>query len=168
MALYGHEYGEYWCLCGEQEKCRSVEKEELKNLHQFKSYGQNKINFEILSHFLCILGPKMTTLGEAFPMGPQSSSLCFWNQWNVGNGNSHRAKSNHDDFLTSNIVLVYNIIKILCGNIRAIYAAMGSNLLCCKLISSEFSSNIFQVLSTDTVLQMVVRPRLRDVSVEKY
>ena len=74
----------------------------------------------------------------------------------------------NDDFLTSNIVLVYNIINIICGNIRAIYTAMGSTLLCCKLISSEFSSNIFQILSTDTVLQMVVRPRLRDVRVEKY
>ena len=50
---------------------------------------QNKIrNY---GHFLCILGPKMTTLEEALPMGPQSWSLCFWNQWNMGNGKTHRA-----------------------------------------------------------------------------
>ena len=86
MALCGHKYGKYWCLCGEQEKCRSVEKAELKNLHRFKSYGQNKINSEIMAisfvfspHFC----PKLTTLEEALPMGPQTSSLCFWNPWNM-------------------------------------------------------------------------------------
>ena len=61
-------------------------KVELKNLHWFKSDGQNKINSEIMAisfvfspHFC----PKLTTLEEALPMGPQSSSLCFWNPWNM-------------------------------------------------------------------------------------
>ena len=49
MALYGHEYGQYWCLFEEQEKCRSVEKAELKNLQRFKSYRQNKIKSEIMA-----------------------------------------------------------------------------------------------------------------------
>ena len=86
IASYGHEYGWYWCLCEEQGKCRSAVKAELKNLHRFKSYGQNKIDSEIMAisfvfspHFC----PKLTTLGEALPMGPQTSSLCFWNPWNM-------------------------------------------------------------------------------------
>ena len=37
MSLYGHEYGKFWSLC------RSVEKTELKNLNQFKRYGQKEI-----------------------------------------------------------------------------------------------------------------------------
>ena len=49
MALYGHEYGQYWCLFEDQEKCRSVEKAELKNLQRFKSYRQNKIKSEIMA-----------------------------------------------------------------------------------------------------------------------
>ena len=39
MASYGHEYDQKWCLCKEQEKCRSVVKADLKNKHWFKSYG---------------------------------------------------------------------------------------------------------------------------------
>ena len=42
MSQYGHKYGQYWCLCKEQEKCGSPVKEELKNMHLLKSYGQNK------------------------------------------------------------------------------------------------------------------------------
>ena len=83
MALYGHEYGQYWCLFEDQEKCRSVEKAELKNLQRFKSYRQNKIKSEIMAIsfvFWPYFGPKMTTLEEALPMGHQRSSLCFWNQ----------------------------------------------------------------------------------------
>ena len=40
---YGHKYGLYWCLCEEQEKCGYSVKAELKNVHRFKSYSQNKI-----------------------------------------------------------------------------------------------------------------------------
>ena len=43
MHQYGHKYGQYWCLCEEQEKCGSPVKAELKNMHRLKSYGQNKI-----------------------------------------------------------------------------------------------------------------------------
>ena len=36
-------------LFEEQEKCRSTVKAELKNMHRFKSYGQNKIDYEIMA-----------------------------------------------------------------------------------------------------------------------
>ena len=83
LAHYGHRFDRYWCLFEEQEKCRSTVKAELKNMHRFKSYGQNKIDYEIMAIsfvFWAYFGPKMTTLEEALPMGPQRSSLCFWNQ----------------------------------------------------------------------------------------
>ena len=37
-------YGQYWCLFEDKEKSRSVVKVKLKNMHQSKSNGQNKIN----------------------------------------------------------------------------------------------------------------------------
>ena len=40
--------------------------------------------------------PKMTTLKEAVPMGPQRPSLCFWNQQNNVNGISQLANSNYN------------------------------------------------------------------------
>ena len=43
VSQYGHKYGQYWCLCEEQEKCGLPVKAELKNVHRFKSYSQNKI-----------------------------------------------------------------------------------------------------------------------------
>ena len=72
MDIYGHRYGQYWCLCKEQEKCRSAVKAELKNLHLFKSYGQNKIDSTIMAIsyiFLPNFCPKLTTLQEALPIG---------------------------------------------------------------------------------------------------
>ena len=45
----------------------------------------NMLNY---GHFLCILAllrPKMVPPREALPMGPQSSSIYFWNQWNKEN-----------------------------------------------------------------------------------
>ena len=49
LAHYGHRFDRYWCLFEEQEKCRSTMKAELKNMHRFKSYGQNKIDYEIMA-----------------------------------------------------------------------------------------------------------------------
>ena len=46
---YGHKYAQYWCLWKEQEKCKSPTKTELKKLHQVKSYGQIKIDSEIMA-----------------------------------------------------------------------------------------------------------------------
>ena len=43
LPRYGHKYGQYWCLFEEQEKCGLPMKAKLKNVHRFKSYGQNKI-----------------------------------------------------------------------------------------------------------------------------
>ena len=43
LTHYGLTYGRYWCLFQDKEKCRSVVKAELKNVHWSKSYGQNKI-----------------------------------------------------------------------------------------------------------------------------
>ena len=80
---YGHKYGHYWCLWKEQEKCRSAAKTELKKMHLVKSYGHIKIDSDIMAVsfvFLPHFGPKLTPLGQALPRGPQSSSLCFWNQ----------------------------------------------------------------------------------------
>ena len=64
----------------------NVVKAELKNLHRFKSYDQSKndsdimaISFVFLPHFC----QKWTALEEALPMCPQSSSLFFWNPWNM-------------------------------------------------------------------------------------
>ena len=51
LAHYGHRFDQYWCLFEEQEKCRSTVKAELKNMHRFKSYGQNKIDYEIMAIF---------------------------------------------------------------------------------------------------------------------
>ena len=76
MASYGHEKYRYWCLYEEQEKCRSAVKVELKlkNFHRFKSYGQIKIECEIMpisfvfwaqklplyrKHFVFLLGCKV-------------------------------------------------------------------------------------------------------------
>ena len=36
-------------VCKEQENCRSEVKADLKNMHRFKSYGQNKIDYEIMA-----------------------------------------------------------------------------------------------------------------------
>ena len=38
---YGHRFDQNWCLFEKKEKFTSTVKEDLKNLHQFKSYGQN-------------------------------------------------------------------------------------------------------------------------------
>ena len=46
---YGHEYGHYWCLLKDQEKCRSPVKTVLKKLQRVKSYGRIKINSEIMA-----------------------------------------------------------------------------------------------------------------------
>ena len=46
LVHYGHRFDRYWCLFEEQEKYRSTVKVKLKNMHQFKSYGQNKIFYE--------------------------------------------------------------------------------------------------------------------------
>ena len=80
---YGQKYNQYWCLWREQEKCRSPAKTELKKMHPIKSYGQIKIDSKIMAvsfvfsrHF----DPKFAPLEQALPRGPQSSSLCFWNQ----------------------------------------------------------------------------------------
>ena len=57
-------------------------KVEMKNMHRFNSYGQNKIDYEIMAIsfvFRPYFEPKMTTLKEALSKGPQRSSLCFWN-----------------------------------------------------------------------------------------
>ena len=37
--------------------------------------------------FLPYVWPKMTILEEALPMPPLNSYLCFWNEWNMKNGN---------------------------------------------------------------------------------
>ena len=74
LAHFGHRFDRYWCLFEEQEKCRSTVKAELKNMHRFKSYGQNKIDYEIMIIsfvFWAYFWPKMTTLEAALPMGPQ-------------------------------------------------------------------------------------------------
>ena len=66
-ASYGHKYGEYWCLCEEQEKCRSVEKAESKNLHRLKSYGQNKIKCEIMAISFVFWARKWPVYRKHFP-----------------------------------------------------------------------------------------------------
>ena len=39
-------YGQDWCLCKEQEKCRHPVKADWKKSRWLKSYGQNKIFYE--------------------------------------------------------------------------------------------------------------------------
>ena len=99
VVWYGNEYGWYWFSCEDLYKRRSPVKTELKNMHRIKSYGQNKIGCEILAIsfvFWPILRPKMAFPEAALPMGSQSSSLYFWNQWNQENGISFWANSKFD------------------------------------------------------------------------
>ena len=86
---YGHKYAHHWCLWKEQKKCRSPAKTELKKMHLIKSYGQIKIDSDIMPVsfvFLPYFGPKLTSLEQALPRGPQSSALCFWNLLRIRNG----------------------------------------------------------------------------------
>ena len=58
-------------------------------MYQFKSYGQNKIEFKTKTISFVVLpqfGMKKTTFGGNW------GSLYFWNQWSKGNGKTHRAK----------------------------------------------------------------------------
>ena len=58
LPWYGHNYGQYWCLFEEQEKCGLPVKAKLKNVRRFRSYSQNKIFYEKVAkngRFLCIL-----------------------------------------------------------------------------------------------------------------
>ena len=58
-------------------------------MHPIKSYGQIKIDSEIMAVsfvFLPNFGPKFAPLEQALSKGPQSLSLCFWNQHSIGNG----------------------------------------------------------------------------------
>ena len=43
---YGHEYGHYWCLWKEHEKCRLPAKTVLKKMNRVKSFDRNKILYE--------------------------------------------------------------------------------------------------------------------------
>ena len=49
LIKYGPEYNQYWCLCEEKEKYGSPVKVEWKKMQWLKSYGQNKIKFEIMA-----------------------------------------------------------------------------------------------------------------------
>ena len=76
--LNGHKYGQYWCLCEEQEKCRYPVKAELKNVHQFKSYGQNKIFCEKVAkneQFTLYFWPKLKMGGRSH--GCEKNSFLF-------------------------------------------------------------------------------------------
>ena len=95
----GHKYVAYRFLCKELYKRGSPVKTELKNMHRIKSYGQNKIGCEILAIsfvFWPIFRTKMALPEAALPMGSQSSSLYFWNQWNQENGISFSTNSKFD------------------------------------------------------------------------
>ena len=62
LKKYGHEYVAYKFLFKELYKSGSPVKTELKNMHRIKSYGQIKIECEILAIsfvFLALLRPKM-------------------------------------------------------------------------------------------------------------
>ena len=99
LKKYGHEYVAYKFLFKELYKRGSPVKTELKNMHRIKSYGQIKIECEILAIsfvFWPIFRTKMALPEAALPMGSQSSSLYFWNQWNQENGISFSANSKFD------------------------------------------------------------------------
>ena len=72
---YDHLYGHYWYQNEAQPKCRSTAKTALKNISLVKSYGQNKIRYQIIVIsfvFLPSYDLKMAIPEEALPMGPQS------------------------------------------------------------------------------------------------
>ena len=62
-------------------------------------------------------GLTMTTPGEALPMGPQSSSLCFWNQWIKRNENSQLAKSKFNFLIFCPPVWLSKVLQVLYNNI---------------------------------------------------
>ena len=128
LTKYGHEYVPYWFLCKKLFKRGLPVKTELKNMHRIKSYGQNKIGCEILAIsfvFWPIFRTKMALPEAALPMGSQSSSLYFWNQWNQENGGSLHAnwKSNFYFFCPPLIdtshhqQLLVCILEKICGNV---------------------------------------------------
>ena len=75
----------------------SIVKVELKNMHQFKSYSQNKIDLKIetISFVFFYLTQKKTVSGGegALPIGIYGPSLYFWYQWSKGNGKNKELKS---------------------------------------------------------------------------
>ena len=84
-------------------------------------FGQNKIGCEILAIsfvFWAILKPKMALPEAALPMGSQSSSIYFWNQWNQENGISFSANSNFDFcfFCPPLIVTIKPPIRLIIGD----------------------------------------------------
>ena len=52
-------------------------------------------------HFLYIFAIFRPKNEESLPMGPRSSSLCFWNQWIMENGNGYLANSKFNFFAPS-------------------------------------------------------------------
>ena len=48
MALYGYGYGRYQRLSENRKNVNIALKAECKNIHRFKSYGQNKSKYKIM------------------------------------------------------------------------------------------------------------------------
>ena len=94
-------------------------KTELKNMHRIKSYGQNKIGCEIMAIsfvFWPIFRTKMALPEAALPMGSQSSSLYFWNQWNQENGGSLHANWKSNFYFFCPPLMCINKVITIVGN----------------------------------------------------
>ena len=74
---YGPEYCRYWCLCEEQEKCRSPVKAEWKKMQRLKSYGQNKIKSEIMAISFVFWARKWPPYRKHFPWVPRAHLYVF-------------------------------------------------------------------------------------------
>ena len=71
MLWYCHKYGQYWCLCEEEEICGLPVKAELNNMHRFKRFGKNKPPLWKSIYF----GPKLKMDGRFW-----KKFLFIWNQ----------------------------------------------------------------------------------------